>query len=272
MSVKNNKTTMIDEYINNNLDMLIKSSKTLEELCEDFNKNNGKKVSFSSFYKSFKQISKNKGLTKKRTRKTKKELQEAKQEISAPTDARNEVRQKYAKQLLEDLEEETETESTKKTTNINLNNFDKLKINNQSKIYGIERYLNKYQAQTFEISKEFPNTHKYSLIVDMDKCFRINDILYVPIACILSKSNIYTNEEYNERFKTSHPTKQNKYINVIRMKTGIYKYRFYVVNYYDDNKDIKPFCKTSYKEYEDITELIQYKEETKKETEEEEEE
>lgn len=256
---------MIDEYINNNLDMLINSKKTLEELCEDFNKNNDKKVSFSSFYKSFKQISKDKGLTKKRTRKTKKEMQE--------------ISQENAKQLLEDLETEQEEESIKESskqnetkeskTNIDLNNFDKLKINNQIKIYGIERYLNKYQAQTFEISKDFPNTHKYSLIVDMDKCFRINDILYVPIACILSKSNIFTNEEYNERFKTSHPTKQNKYINVIRMKPGIYKYRFYVVNYYDDNKDIKPFCKTSYKEYEDITELIKYEEETKKETEEE---
>ena len=261
MSVKNNKTTMIDEYINNNLDMLINSKKTLEELCEDFNKNNDKKVSFSSFYKSFKQISKDKGLTKKRTRKTKKEMQE--------------ISQENAKQLLEDLETEQEEESIKEIskqnetkepkTNIDLNAFDKLKINNQTKIYGIERYLNKYQAQTFEISKDFPNTHKYSLIVDMDKCFRVNDILYVPIACILSKSNIFTNEEYNERFKTSHPTKQNKYINVIRMKPGIYKYRFYVVNYYDDNKDIKPFCKTSYKEYEDITELIKYEEETKKE-------
>lgn len=255
MSVKNNKTTMIDEYINNNLDMLINSKKTLEELCENFNKNNDKKVSFSSFYKSFKQISKDKGLTKKRTRKTKKEMQE--------------ISQKEAKQLLEDLETEQEEERQEQKTNIDLNNFDKLKINNQKKIYGIERYLNKYQAQTFEISKDFPNTHKYSLIVDMDKCFRVNDILYAPIVCILSKSNIFTNEEYNEHFKTSHPTKQNKYINVIRMKTGIYKYRFYVVNYYDDNKDIKPFCKTSYKEYEDITELIKYEGETKKETEEE---
>lgn len=81
MTVKNNKTTMIDEYINNNLDMLINSNKTLEELCEDFNKNNNnKKVSFPLFYNRFKQISKNKGLTKKRTRKTKEEINKAKQQ------------------------------------------------------------------------------------------------------------------------------------------------------------------------------------------------
>ena len=74
MSVKLNKTAMIDEYINNNIKMLINSKKSLEELCEDFNKNNDKKVSFSSFYKSFKQISKDKGLTKQRTRKSKKDV------------------------------------------------------------------------------------------------------------------------------------------------------------------------------------------------------
>ena len=36
------------------------------------------------------------------------------------------------------------------------------------------------------------------------------------------------------------------------MKPETYKHRFYVVNYYNDNKDIKPFCKTSYKEYEEV--------------------
>ena len=252
MTVKTNKTTMIDEYINNNIDMLIKSNKTLEELCEDFNKNHGQKVvSFSLFYNSFKKISEEKGLTKKRTRKTKKELQEAKQKIS----------QENSKQLLEpepkqEPEPEPEPETNKQT-------------NKQTKIYGIERYLNKHQKQTFEISKFFPNNQKYLLILDMDKCFSVNDYLYVPVACILSKSNIYTNEEYNEQFKTSHPTKQNKYINVVRMKPGTYKYRFYVVSYCYGDKYIIPFCKTSYKEYEDITELIKYEEEPEEETEEE---
>lgn len=132
----------------------------------------------------------------------------------------------------------------------------------KQKIYGIERFLNKYQAQTFEMSNDFPNNRKYSLIVDMDQRFRINDTLYAPVVCILSKPNIYTSEEYNELFKTSHPKKQNKYINVVRMKPGIYSYKFYVVNYYNGNKYIIPFCKTSYKEYEDITELIKYGEET----------
>lgn len=244
MTVKNNKTTMLDEYINNNLDMLINSNKTLEELCEDFNQNNNKKVSFSSFYNVFKDITKERGLKKKRTRKTKEEMMK-KKETTTPTEAQNE-------------------EIT--NPNINLNNFNDFStITNttiKQKIYGIERFLNKYQAQTFEISKEFPTPRKYLLIVDMDKRFCINDMLYAPVLCILSKPNIYTSEEYNELFKTSHPKKQNKFINVVRMKPGTYSYKFYVVEYYNSDKYITPFCKTSYKEYEDITDLIKYEEET----------
>lgn len=251
MTVKNNKTTMINEYINNNLDMLIKANKTLEELCEDFNKNNNKKVSFSSFYNVFKDITKEKGLTKKRIRRTNEEIKKKEtKETPTPTETQNE-------------------EITKPNIRLNnLNDFDKLRLNNPTKIYGIERYLNKYQAQTFEISKDYPNNKNYSLIVDMDKKFCINNLLYAPVLCILSKSNIFTNEEYNERFKTSHPKKQTKYINVVRMKTGTYKHKFYVVNYHFDDRYIIPFCETSYKEYEDVKELIKYYEETEEEKEE----
>ena len=245
MTVKNNKTTMIDEYINNNLDMLINSTKTLEELCEDFNKNNEKKVSFSSFYNVFKDITKERGLTKKRTRKTKEEMEKKKETLA---EAQNEERK----------------------INIDLNDFSTIANTTiKQKIYGIERFLNKYQAQTFELSKDFPNTRKYSLIVDMDKRFSINDILYAPVLCILSKPNLFTNDEYNERFKTSHPKKQNKYINVVRMTPDTYSYKFYVVSYSGTNRYIIPFCKTSYKEYEDIKDLIKYGEEPEEETEEE---
>ena len=240
MTVKNNKTTMIDEYINNNLDMLINSTKTLEELCEDFNKNNNnKKVSFSSFYNVFKDITKEKGLKKKRTRKTKEEMMKKNETM---TEAKNEERK----------------------INIDFNDFSTITNTTiKQKIYGIERFLNKYQAQTFEMSNDFPkHKRKYSLIVDMDKRFSINDILYAPVVCIISKPNIFTNEEYNERFKTSHPKKQNKYINVIRMNPGTYSYKFYVVSYSGDNKYIMPFCKTPYIEYEDIKDLIKYGEET----------
>lgn len=256
MTVKNNKTTMINEYINNNLDVLINSNKTLEELCEDFNKNNNKKVSFSSFYNVFKDVTKEKGLIKKRIRRTKEEIKNKKEPMTPP-EAQNE-------------------EITKPNIRLNnLNDFDKLRINNPTKIYGIERYLNKYQAQTFEISKDYPNNKNYNLIVDMNKSFSINNLLYAPVVCILSKSNIHTNEEYNELFKTSHPKKQTKYINVIRMKQGTYEHKFYVVNYWGDDRYIMPFCKTSYKEFADIKELIKYyeeKEETEEETEETEEE
>ena len=124
MKVKNNKTTMIDEYINNNLDMLINSTKTLEELWKDFNKNNNKKVSFSSFYNVFKDITKERGLKKKRTRKTKEEMMKKKGTIT-PTEAQNE-------------------EITK--PHINLNDFSTTTNTTiKQKIYGIERFLNKIQ-------------------------------------------------------------------------------------------------------------------------------
>ena len=247
MTVKNNKTTMLDEYINNNLDVMINTKKTLEELCEEFNKDNNNKVSLSSFYNVFKDITKERGLKKKRTRKTKEEMEKKKEEMALK-----------------------EAQKEERKNNNNLNDFSTIANTTiKQKIYGIERFLNKYQAQTFEMSKEFPNTRKYSLIVDMDKKFSINDILYAPIVCILSKPNIYTNEEYNELFKTSHPKKQNKFINVVRMKPGTYSYKFYVVSYSGDNRYIIPFCKTPYKEYDDITELIKYGEQPEEEPEEE---
>ena len=242
MTVKNNKTTMIDEYINNNLDIIINSNKSLEDLCEDFNKNNNKKVSYSSFYHVFKDITKERGLKKKRTRKTKEEMMKKKEEAMTQNETQNEERK---------INNDFNDFSTITNTTIKQN------------IYGIERFLNNHQAQTFEMSKDFlPKNRKYSLIVDMDKRFCINDILYAPICCILSKPNIFTNEEYNERFKTSHSKKQNKFINVVRMKPGTYSYKFYVVSYSGDNKYIMPFCKTPYIEYDDIKNLIKYGEES----------
>ena len=155
-----------------------------------------------------------------------------------------------------------EAQNKERKINIGFDDFSTLANTTiKQKIYGVERFLNKYQAQTFEMSKDFPNPRKYSLIVDMDRKFSINDILYAPVVCILSKPNIYTSEEYNELFKTSHPKKQNKYINVVRMTPGTYSYKFYVASYCSDSRYIVPFCKTSYKEYEDITELIKYGEE-----------
>ena len=254
MSVKLNKTAMIDEYINNNIKMLINSKKSLEELCEDFNKNNDKKVSFSSFYKSFKQISKDKGLTKQRTRKSKKDVKNDNNEKKRLKTVPPEV----AKSLLPDSDEEYETEP--ETCITDLDNIDKLIYYSKGKkIYGIERLLNEYEAQIFESSQYFPSYYdEYILIVDMHKRFTLNTTMYAPVVCILSQTNIYTNEEYNTLFKTSHPKDHNHYTNIIKMQQRLYKYRFYVVSYKNEYKKVKPFFKTSYSDKDDILELIKY--------------
>lgn len=269
MSVKLNKTAMIDEYINNNIDMLINSNKSLEELCEDFNKNNDKKVSFSSFYKSFKQISKDKGLTKQRTRKSKNDNKnENKKDNKQDTNKDNEkkglkpVPPEVAKSLLPDSDEETEEEETpmqKMLHSYKEDNIDKLQSHKHNRIYGVERYLNNYEAQTFEISKYFPSYYSgYRFIIDTDKWFRVNNILYAPVVLILSETNIYTNEEYNATFKTSHPKNHNNYTNVVRIPNGEYKYKFYVVYDDGDERTYEPFAKTDFSECDDIKELIQY--------------
>ena len=267
MSVKLNKTAMIDEYINNNIEMLVNSNKSLEELCEDFNKNNEKKVSFSSFYKSFKQISKDKGLTKQRTRKSKKDnkndnAQDTKKDNNEKIKSKP-VPPEEAKRLLEDSDEETQSEEEetpmqKMLHSYKEDNIDKLRHCEHNRIYGVERHLNNYEAQIFEISKKFKYNNKYALIVDTDKCFRVNNTLYAPVVCILSDSNIYTNEEYNEMFKTSHPKSHNNYTNVIKIPNQYYKYKFYVA--IDDGiiRRYKPLCKTSYINNDDIKELIEY--------------
>ena len=271
MSVKLNKTAMIGEYINNNIEMLINSKKSLEELCEDFNKNNDKKISFSSFYKSFKQISKDKGLTKQRTRKSKKdntvrmlERSENKNDNKKNNEKKGlrPVPPEVAKSLLpsSDDEYETEPEPEPETNITDLDNIEKLMYySNGKRIYGVERLLNEYEAQIFESSQYFPSYYdEYILIVDMHKSFTINTTMYAPVVCILSQTNIYTNEEYNTMFKTSHPKEHNHYTNIIKMQQGIYKYQFYVVSYKNEYKKVKPFCKTSYSDKDDILELIEY--------------
>ena len=252
MSVKLNKSAMIDEYINNNIEMLVNSNKSLEELCEDFNKNNDKKVSFSSFYKSFKQISKDKGLTKQRTRKSKKDNNEKKGLRPVPPEV--------AKSLLPDSdEEEEETPMQKMLHSYKEDNIDKLRLCEQKRIYGVEKHLNNFEAQTFEISKKFPSYYSgYKLIIDTDKWFRVNNNLYAPVVCILSDANIYTNEEYNEMFKTSHPKSHNNYTNVIKIPNQDYKYKFYIVRDDRITRRYKPLCKTSYINNDDIKELIEY--------------
>lgn len=256
MSVKLNKTAMIDEYINNNIEMLVNSNKSLEELCEDFNNNNDKKVSFSSFYKSFKQISKDKGLTKQRTRKSKKDTKNDNEKFPL-------VSPEEAKRLLPDSDEESEqseeeTPMQKMLHSFKPDNLDKLRVCEQKRVYGVERHLNNYEAQIFEISKKFKYNNKYALIFDTDKWFRVNNKLYAPVVCILSDSNIYTNEEYNAMFKTSHPKTHNNYTNVINIPKQDYKYKFYIA--IDDGiiRKFKPLSKTSYINNDDIKELIQY--------------
>lgn len=278
MSVKLNKTAMIDEYINNNIDMLINSNKSLEELCEDFNKNNDKKVSFSSFYKSFKQISKDKGLTKQRTRKSKKDVKndstvrmlERSENIKDNNDNNNEkkglkpVPPEEAKRLLPDSdeeqsEEEEETPMQKMLHSYKEDNIDKLKFHKHNRIYGVERHLNNYEAQTFEISKYFPSYYSgYRFIIDTDKCFRVNLQLYAPIVLILSETSIYTNEEYNATFKTSHPKNHNNYTNVVRIPNQDYKYKYYVVYDDGDERTYEPFAKTDFSECDDILQLLAY--------------
>ena len=265
MSVKLNKTAMIDEYINNNIEMLVNSNKSLEELCEDFNNNNDKKVSFSSFYKSFKQISKDKGLTKQRTRKSKKDdKNDNKQDTNKDNEKKGlkPVPPEVAKSLLPDSDEEEQSEEEtpmqKMLHSYKDDNIDKLRLCEQKRVYGVERHLNNYEAQTFEISKKFKYNNKYALIVDTDKWFRVNNNLYAPVVCILSDSNIYTNEEYNEMFKTSHPKSHNNYTNVIKIPNQDYKYKFYVAIDNGITRKFKPLCKTSYINNDDIKELIQY--------------
>ena len=261
MSVKLNKTAMIDEYINNNIEMLVNSKKSLEELCEDFNNNNDKKVSFSSFYKSFKQISKDKGLTKQRTRKSKKDTKNDNKQDNNEKKGLRPVPPEVAKSLLPSSDdEEYETEPEPETYMCDLDNIEKLIYYSKGKkIYGVERLLNSFEAQIFESSQNFPSYYdEYILIVDMHKRFTLNTTMYAPIVCILSQTNIYTNEEYNTMFKTSHPKDHNHYTNIIKIQPGLYKHRFYVITYKNEYKKVKPFCKTSYSDKDDILELIKY--------------
>ena len=272
MSVKLNKTAMIDEYINNNIDMLINSNKSLEELCEDFNKNNDKKVSFSSFYKSFKQISKDKGLTKQRTRKSKNDNKKDNKNDNKK-DNKNDNNEKKglrpvppeeAKRLLPDSDEEEQSEEEetpmqKMLHSYKEDNIDKLKSHKHNRIYGVERHLNNYEAQTFEISKYFPSYYSgYRFIIDTDKWFRVNSQLYAPIVLILSETSVYTNEEYNATFKTSHPKSHNNYTNVVRIPNQDYKYKYYVVYDDGDERTYEPFAKTDFSECDDILQLLAY--------------
>lgn len=239
MSVKLNKTAMIDEYINNNITELINSNKSLEELCKDFNETSDKKVSFSSFYNRFKTLTKDNGLTKQRAKRTNK--QDTKElPLVSPEEA---------KQLLEDLNEENKETLIDKIESINNNNIH---------IYDIDRYLNDYKMQTFMFPKKKP-TDTADIIVDVSQQITINKEIYAPALCIMYNGKLYTNEEYNRAYKTEHKNKDKTYINIVKIKNINLTNKYYVCRVINDFKLIfKPFSETKYSRMTDILNLIKY--------------
>ena len=242
MSVKLNKSAMIDEYINNNIDMLINSKKSLEELCEDFNESTDKKVSFSSFYNRFKALTKDKGLTKQRAKRTNKQDNKELPLVSP----------EEAKRLLPDSDEETEEIEKTLIDNIVSINDDNIHV------YDIDRYLNDYKMQTFMFPKKRP-TNTADIIVDISKQITINKEIYAPALCIMYNGKLYTNEEYNRAYKTERKNKDKTYINIVKIKNTILTNKYYVCRViYDFKGTFKPFAETKYAYMIDILNLIKY--------------
>lgn len=74
MTARNNKTTTIDNYIAENTEKFISSSKTFKELYDEFNAKSKLNASFSMFYNRAKEILADKGIS--RTRKQKETVDE----------------------------------------------------------------------------------------------------------------------------------------------------------------------------------------------------
>lgn len=257
MCAKISKAQTVYDYIVKNLETLIDSKKSYNELFNDFNKVSKIKVSVSLFYNVFNKVLNDKNLTRERPKKNKKRNQKNnknKQQSNNDSEQSNDynteseqnednnklrpVSPEEAAALLdssssssesfkdnEEESEEDETENEEDEDDENKPLYSNVHITPDG---NYEKFLRERGHKTLGIFDEIlPRT---TLIIDVSKRFKIHEKLYAPVVLFISKGipltneeyNLKANEEYNKNIKTN-------LINVIRIPFIEYSHKFYNV-------------------------------------------
>ena len=285
MCAKINKAQTVYDYIVKNIETLIDSKKTYNELFNDFNKVSKIKVSESLFYNAFNKVLNDKNLTRERPKKNKKRNQKNnnnKQQVNNDSEQSNDynteseksednnklrpVSPEEAAALLDssssssesfnDYEEESEEDETESEEDENKPLYSNVHITPDG---NYEKFLRERGHKTLGIFDEIlPRT---IIIIDVSKRFKIHEKLYAPVVLFISKGipltnevyNLKANEKYNKNIKTD-------LINVVRIPFIDYSHKFY--NFYPPHcfvNDFLPFIDSCYRRDKLILHNLHYK-------------
>lgn len=263
MCAKINKAQKVYDYIVKNIETLIDSKKSYNELFNDFIKISKIKVSQSLFYNVFNKVLNDKNLTRERPKKNKKRNQKnnnKKQQLNNDSEQSNDynteseqsednnklrpVSPEEAAALLDssssssesfkDNEEESEEDETAPT---DAEQSEESEDDENKPLYSnvhitpdgnYEKFLRERGHKTLGIFDEIlPRT---TLIIDVSKRFKIHEKLYAPVVLFISKGIPLTNEEYNLKANEEYnKTIKTNLINVIRIPFIEYSHKFYNV-------------------------------------------
>lgn len=267
MCAKVSKAQTVYDYIVKNLETLINSKKSYNELFNDFNKVSKIKVSESLFYNVFNKVLNDKNLTRERPKKNKKRNQKNnnnKQQVNNDSEQSNDynteseqsednnklrpVSPEEAAALLDssssssesfnDNEEESEEDETESEEDENKTLYSNVHITPDG---NYEKFLRERGHKTLGIFDEIlPRT---IIIIDVSKRFKIHEKLYAPVVLFISKGIPLTNEEYNNKANEEYnKTIKTNLINVVRIPYIDYSHKFY--NYFPPHcfvNDFLPF-------------------------------
>lgn len=284
MSPKINKAQTVYDYIVKNLENLINSKKSYNELFNDFNNVSKIKVSESLFYNVFNKVLKDKNLTRERPKKNKKRNQKnnnKKQQVNNVSEQSNEynteseqsednnklrpVSSEEAAALLDssssssesfnDYDEQSE-ESEEDEEDENKPLYSNVHITPDG---NYEKFLRERGHKTLGIFDEIlPRT---IIIIDVSKRFKIHEKLYAPVVLFISKGIPLTNEEYNLKANEEYNKNiKSNLINVVRIPFIEYSHKFY--NFYPPHcfvNDFLPFIDSCYRKNKLILHNLHYK-------------
>lgn len=253
------KQQRVENYLNKNIETLINSEKSYNELFNDFNKVSKIKVSESCFYKVFNKVLNDKNLTRERPKNNRKRNQNKQQKNndseqsneynteSEQSEDNNKLRPvslEEAAALLDSsqsLNDSEESEESEEDENKPL--YSNVHITYDG---NFEKFLRERGHKTLGIFDEI--LLKTVIIIDVSKRFKIHGKLYAPVVLFVSKGIPLTNEKYNINANAIfNKTTKTDYINVVRIPYIEYSHKYY--NYYPPHSFANDFIPFIYSPY-----------------------
>ena len=284
MCAKVSKAQTVYDYIVKNIETLINSKKSYNELFNDFNKVSKIKVSESLFYNVFNKVLNDKNLTRERPKKNKKRNQKNnnnKQQSNNDSEQSNDYNteseqseEQHDNNKLRPVSPEEATalldssSSSSESFKDNEEESEEDEEDENKPLYSnvhitpdgdYEKFLRERGHKTLGIFDEILT--RTNIIIDVSKRFKIHEKLYAPVVLFISKGIPLTNEEYNIKANEEYnKTIKTNLINVVRIPFIDYSHKYYVcyppycfVNYFS------PFIDSCYRRDKLIWHNLHYK-------------